>query len=176
MLLPVFLSYPKPFEPHQERLVGGVLASLRERGLEPRTLGVDEYDNEVPLAAVRRLLIESNGILTLALRRHRVEQGATKPESDAERRIDGAWFTSAWPHMETAMGFQLGLPIMVVREKDVLADGVLDPGVVGKFVIPVDASKSAEFLLSRQWRDPLAAWERDVRTVAKNRGMPPKLF
>nr|VFJ88362.1 MAG: hypothetical protein BECKLFY1418A_GA0070994_100411 [Candidatus Kentron sp. LFY] len=39
------------------------------RGLEPRTLGVTDYDMDAPLKAIRRLMLESNGLITIALRR-----------------------------------------------------------------------------------------------------------
>ena len=176
MPIPVFLSYPKPFLDYQDKLLTGICATLSDRGLEPRTLGVNEYDSEVPLAAVRRLLLESNGVLTIALRRYHVERGAAKPTHKEQARIDGVWFTSPWPHVETSMGFQLGLPIMVVREEGVRPEGVLAPSVVGRYVLEVDGTRVDDCLSSRQWRDPLAGWERDVRTVARNRGLPPKLY
>jgi len=37
------------------------------RGLEPRTLGVTDYDMDAPLKAIRRLMLESNGLITIAL-------------------------------------------------------------------------------------------------------------
>jgi hypothetical protein len=42
---------------------------LKNRGFEPRTLGVTDYDMQEPLTAIRRLMLESNGLLTIAFRR-----------------------------------------------------------------------------------------------------------
>jgi len=39
------------------------------RGLEPRTLGVTDYDMDAPLKAIRRLMLESNGLITIAFKR-----------------------------------------------------------------------------------------------------------
>lgn len=176
MSVSVFVSHPQPFTAEQAAFRDALFLTLEDRGLEPRTLGVTEYDNEIPLAAVRRMLLESNGVLALGLRRYYVEKGATKPGHDNSQPLDGAWFTSPWAHLEVAMGFQMGLPIMVLREQGVVVDGIFDPGTVGRFVIEFDSTDAAAFLSAPQFRQPLAAWERDVRTVVKRRGQPPQLY
>ncbi len=56
----VFLSYPKPFSTEQQSFIGELSLYLQSRGLEPRTLGVTDYDMDAPLRAIRRLMLESN--------------------------------------------------------------------------------------------------------------------
>ncbi len=176
MTVGVFVSYPRPFTDQQTSLADAIFSQLRDHGLDPRTLGVTEYDNDAPLAAVRRVMMESCGVIVLGLRRYQVESGSSKPGHVEARSIGGGWFSSAWPHMEAAMGYQLGLPLMVLRETGVLSDGIFDAAVTGRYVIEVDSTRGPQFLASSQWKQPLAHWERDVRTVAKNRGLPPKLY
>ncbi|WP_237748721.1 hypothetical protein [Streptococcus mutans] len=48
----------------------------------PRTLGITDYDMNAPLTAIRRLMIESNGIITIAFRRNLIRDGISKPDSD----------------------------------------------------------------------------------------------
>lgn len=57
----VFLSYPKPYLEKQKQFIEKVVSYLENRGLQPRTLGVTDYDMDAPLIAIRRLLLESNG-------------------------------------------------------------------------------------------------------------------
>ena len=64
----IFLSYPRPYLKRQEEFIGRVIDYLRERQLEPRTLGVTDYDMDAPLTAIRRLMLESNGMVTIAFR------------------------------------------------------------------------------------------------------------
>jgi hypothetical protein len=173
--LPVFLSFPKPGNPEQQALVDGICAALEDRGLVPRTLGVSEYDMEVPLRTVRRMLLESNGLIAIGLRRYQIENGVIRRGQESMALRD-AWFTSPWPHIETAMAYQIGLPIFALRESGVHTDGVFDKGTFDVYIPEVDTSKTAEFLKSQQWRQTVASWERDVRMVAKNRGTPPKLY
>ena len=68
MSISVFLSYPKPCFEKQEQFVMWIRAHLEQRGFNPRTLGVNEYDMDAPLKAIRRLMLESNGLLTIAFR------------------------------------------------------------------------------------------------------------
>jgi hypothetical protein len=49
MKISVFLSYPKPHQAKQKSFVEEIVKYLRGRGFEPRTLGVTDYDMDVPL-------------------------------------------------------------------------------------------------------------------------------
>jgi hypothetical protein len=178
--VPVFLSCPTPFLEQQRLFIAGVTKYLEERGLEPRTLGQTNYDLDTPLRAVRRMLRESNGVLTIALRRHYITTGSSKPSSDMGAKaqdLSGQWFTSAWSQIEPAMAFQLGLPVMVLRESGVLADGILERGILDVYLPEFDVTTPvAEYVRSAQWTDLVSIWERHVRSVAMKKGTPPKLY
>lgn len=137
----IFLSYPKPCRREQQAFVERVSAHLGDRGLAPRTLGVTDYDMDAPLKAIRRLMLESNGLITMAFGRTFVESGVTNHRSDlelVEQPVHDAWLTTPWAHIEPAMDYQLGLPILIFRETGVLADGVLERGVIGTYMPEVN--------------------------------------
>jgi hypothetical protein len=71
----VFLSYPEPCMTGQQNFIDKVCDHLDTLGLAPRTLGVTDYDTNAPLKAIRRLLLESNGLITIAFKRTYVEKG-----------------------------------------------------------------------------------------------------
>src|SRR5690349_4470380 len=100
MGISIFLSYPKPCIKRQQRFIEKLTEFLHKRGLTPRTLGVTDYDMDAPLKAIRRLMLESNGLMTIAFRRTLVEKGAARAGTDlsggSEQRIDGQWLTSPW--------------------------------------------------------------------------------
>ncbi len=52
--------------------------------------------------------------------------------------------STAWPQIETAMAYQIGLPIVVWREKSVRAEGLFEPGVAGLYMPEFDAALPAE--------------------------------
>lgn len=173
----IFLSYPKPFTKSQGEFISKLIEHLRSRGYEPRTLGITDYDMDAPLKAIRRLMLESNGLITIAFRRALIIEGSGKPETDSSYSINGEWLTSPWSHIEPAMAFQIGLPVLILREKGVLEEGVLEKGILGTYMPEFDLDFSpSEYLESTEWNQLVRKWEAQVGSVIESKGNPPKLF
>ncbi|WIY05991.1 hypothetical protein QRX60_19905 [Amycolatopsis mongoliensis] len=177
----VFVSYPKPYTRAQMAFIRGLSASLKGRGFFPRTLGVTDYDTDAPLRAVRRLMFESHGLIAVAFKRIFVESGTGNFRADLSKieefPLRGVWLSTPWVHIEPAMAYQLGLPTLIVREKGVLADGILEKGVTGLYApeFDVDGDPTA-YLKSTEWNQILTRWEYQVRTVIDRKGSPPRLY
>lgn len=181
MGISVFLSYPKPCFGRQKAFVERIYGYLSERGFGPRTLGVTDYDMDAPLTAIRRLMLESNGLLTIAFRRTYVKKGTARLRTDIktlrEEPIDDIWLTTPWAHIEPAMAYQLGLPVLILREKGVLADGILEHGVVGLYMPEFDLDAPVkDYFLTAEWKGIIGKWEGYVRAVVDRKGRPPELF
>lgn len=176
----VFLSYPKPYLRRQENFIKKLSNYLKGRGLVPKTLGVTEYDMDAPLTAIRRLMLESNGLIAVAFRRSFIKEGISKPNSDLkndEKDLSGFWLTSPFCQIEPAMAFQLGLPILVLREKGVIADGVLEHGVLGIYMPEFDLDSDIDgFFKTQEWKQIISKWESYVRKVVEYKGKPPLLY
>ena len=190
-MIPIFLSYPKPFLPDQEFFIKRVDSYLKRRGFDPRTLGVSEYDMEAPLNAIRRMISESHGLLSIALKKtfatgvvRRPGKSSLEPPDynpdgiiDTERKFENIWFTSSWCHIEAAMAHQVGLPILILREKGVFIEGVLEKGAVGLYMPEIDLDNTkSKYFSTKEWKNLIAQWEGYVRSVGKSKGSPPKLF
>lgn len=181
MSISVFLSYPQPYLQKQKDFIHEIREQLNSRGFDTRTLGVTDYDTQAPLVAIRRLMLESNGLLTIAFRRAYIKEGIGKPQTDiddmSEYDISGKWLTSPYCQIEPAMAFQIGLPILVFREKGVIDDGILEKGVVGTYMPEFDLYKPIEdYLKSQQWNQLIGKWEGYVRSVYEKKGLPPRLY
>jgi hypothetical protein len=177
----VFLSYPKPCFGIQREFIERIAKYLDGRGFGPRTLGVTDYDMDAPLTAIRRLMLESNGLLTVAFRRTFVEKGTARLRTDvaglAETKIDGQWLTTPWAHIEPAMAYQLGLPVLILRERGVLEDGILERGVVGLYMPEFDLDQSVDkYFGSPEWNGIIGKWEGYVRAVVERKGAPPRMY
>ncbi|SFW26033.1 hypothetical protein [Nitrosovibrio sp. Nv17] len=173
----VFLSYPKPFRQEQADFVQSVCDHLAGRGLQPRTLGVTDYDMDVPLKAIRRLMLESNGLITIAFRRTLINEGQVKPGTPDAYTIRNQWLTSPYAHIEPAMAFQIGLPVLIIREQGVIADGLLEKGVIGTYMPEFDLSApAASYLASSEWNQIIRKWEGHVASVVDRKGNPPALY
>lgn len=181
MRISVFLSYPKPCFGRQKEFIERIRAYLEGRGFGPRTLGVTDYDMDAPLTAIRRLMLESNGLLTVAFRRTFVEKGTARFRTDvdgmSESSIGGVWLTTPWAHIEPAMAYQLGLPVLILREKGVLDDGMLERGVVGLYMPEFDLDGSLDdYFASAEWNGMIGKWEGYVRAVVDRKSAPPQLY
>lgn len=173
----VFLSYPNAYKQNQIEFIDTLSGYLMDRGYTPRTLGVTDYDMDAPLKSIRRLMSESNGLITVAFRRYYIERGKGKPGSESEFNIDKQWFTSPYSHIEPAMAFQIGLPVLILRERNVIADGILDKGVLGTYMPEFNLDDpSYQYLNSKEFNQLIRKWESQVERVVENRGNPPTLY
>ena len=182
MNISVFMSYSQPYTTEQEKFVHKVRKYLSDNlGLKARTLGITDYDSDAPLTGCRRLMMECNGLITIALRRYHIERGTERTlpfhKPKPLQNISGKYFTSPWAQIETALAFQLGLPIVIFREEGVIQDGVLEKGITGLYLPAFDLSKSIDkYLESGQWKQVINQWSGQVRAVKRNKGEPPRLY
>lgn len=176
----IFLSYPKPYLKRQKEFINKISDYLESRNFMPRTLGITDYDMNAPLTAIRRLMIESNGIITIAFRRNLIRDGISKPDSDLNQKscsLKEKWLTSPYCQIEPAMAFQLGLPILIFREKEVIADGILEIGALGINMPEFDLDDSIDnYFESEEWKQLMKQWESSVMKVVEAKGCPPKLY
>lgn len=182
MTISVFLSYSMPIFPRQQRFIDGLRADLKTRGLEPRTLGVTDYDADSPLVAIRRLLADTNGLLAVAFRRRllapipdELTRTSMRPAYNVAAVND--WCTSPYCHIEAAMAFEHGVPVMSLIESGVVRDGVLQEGVFGSRAAAFDLEHPPKrFLGSTEWHQTFTKWDLRVRTVNDRKGHPTKYF
>ena len=75
------------------------------------------------------------------------------------------------------MAVQIGLPVLILRESGVVADGILEKGVLGTYMPEFDpTTASVDYLQSSEWIQLIRKWEVQVGTVVENKGHPPKLY
>lgn len=181
MRIPVFVSFPSPHTKEQLLFMDQLKKMLIEKDLEPRTLGESDYDLDAPLRAIRRLMMESYGIIGVAFKRTLIKEGIYKANANIEgiipQKIDEKWITSPFCQIEPAMAFQLGLPIMLLREKDVIDDGIFEKGVLGSYLPEFSLDDPINnYLKSEEWKQMFSKWERQVKSVYEKKGEPPKLY
>jgi hypothetical protein len=141
----------------QQAFIDRVGGQLGIRGLEPRTLGVTDHDRDTPLKAIRHLMLASRGLIAIAFRRTYIKQDQ--------------WLTSPWVHIESAMAYQIGLPILILREQGVTAEGLLENGVAGICMPAFDLGGALDcYFTSPEWRDLISRWEVQVRHVSPGAG------
>ena len=181
MKISVFLSYPKPCCGSQEKFIEQLKTFLTNRGFIPRTIGVTDYDMDAPLKTIRRLMLECNGLITIALRRTYIEKGIGKYRTDLKETqeilLADKWLTSPWSQIEAAMAYQIGLPILILKENGIVEEGILEKGILGLYMPEFNLeNNNDDYFKGIEWNDMIGRWEGYVRRVSDQKGNPPALF
>lgn len=179
MDISVFLSHPTPHLNNQKMFLERIEAYIARQGLKTCTMGTSNYDMDAPLAGIRRLMVGCCGLLAVAFKRAHAETltnraGADLPET-SESSLKDIWLTSPFVQIEPAMAYQLGLPILVLKEQGVLAEGILERGVTGLYCPEFNCSEETPFELSAS-KSVVDQWIGRVRNAYDIRGIPPKLY
>lgn len=169
----IFLSFPRPVDDKQTEFITNVQTYLRSIELEPRTLGVTDYDYSVPLQTIRSLMFECNGLLNISFKRYKIDHGKNLSN---QREIQDEWFTSPYSQIEPAMAFQMGLPILIIKEKGVIADGMLELGAMSNFIPVFDLDSNKNFFETEEAHAVIDSWKVDVGEVYKKKGIPKRLY
>ena len=160
MSTPIFLSHPRPITNIQSGFIKELSHKLIITGFGPLTLGENSYNIEAPLKGIIDLMDETYGLMTVALKRTRIDKGVYSPETKDTKPISDKWLTSPYCQIETAIGYKLDLPVLILRDKDVLEEGVLAKGVTDDYISTNDLSESYDdYLNSREFEDLLKEWE-----------------
>lgn len=78
--------------------------------------------------------------------------------------------TSPYSHIEPAMAFQLGLPILIFRENNVLDDGILEKGVLWIYMPVFNLENNIdEYLTSQEFIQLLDQWSLKVHEQYKTK-------
>jgi hypothetical protein len=131
----VFLSHARARTLEQDNLVLLLVSFLESHGFEASSFEITKHDVVSPFTGIQSAISAASGIVCVALRRTFIERGTRnfKPnlQGVTPERLDGQWLTSSWLQVETSIAFQMGLPVLILREAGVIADGVLEPDIIG---------------------------------------------
>ncbi len=129
---PVLRAYLSVGTPHKE-VQADFLAFLRNyfrlKGVILETVGTTSYSSRKPLIPIKLKLGSVSGCVVLATERFVGTDGFFRKESPKEERVPEICMTTAWTHIEAAMAYQLELPLLILREKNVRSEGMIDPSV-----------------------------------------------
>jgi hypothetical protein len=157
----VFLSVGVPHLLSQELFLRRFEASLRARGLAPWTLGRGEYDYRNPMRAIREAMLSCRGAAIIGLGRRFSPVSIDRFGSPRAERKKGTWTATPWNQLEAGMAYQLGLPLLILKDRAIIAEGILDQAISGFLVFEFDLEAEAKGL-SQQLRATIARWSHDV--------------
>lgn len=123
----VFISVGNGLSASQEQLVAVIEALLRDHQRPGLTLGRNAHSDGDPLTAVRALIMDAAGVLVVAFARLRIDAGIEYPNTPHAAQIAPRQTCTVWNQLEAAMAFQAGKPLLVLADKRLHREGILDP-------------------------------------------------
>ncbi len=128
MTIDVFISVGRTATPEQEAFVSAVEAYLQENGLNPRALGRSDFSSLQPLKFIEQVMNECSGTVVLAFERIHVVEGVELDGSEDEKPLVNAKVPTVWNQIEAAMAYVLKQPLLVIVEKGLRNEGLLEFG------------------------------------------------
>lgn len=157
----MFVSRPTKTTTDQAAFCAALDDRLQRADLESKTVGVNQFGNEAPLLTVRRLMESCHGAIVLGLAQLSVTSGVSKPGTEDEQRVRSIRLPTPWNQLEAGIAFALDLPLLIVHEVNVAADGIFDPQIGDRFVHKTDLSST--WLDSDEFTQPFEEWLAEVR-------------
>jgi len=155
----IFVSVGSTSSDQQEAFVCAIEARLRAEGLVPHTVGRNTFSADAPLKAVSELMNQCAGAVVIALERSYFPSGFDKPGGPKQTPLTEVRLPTPWNQIEAAMAYSRGLPLLVIVESGLRAEGLLERGY-DWFVEEVAAQ--AQALNTVEFSGILANWKQKV--------------
>jgi hypothetical protein len=156
-MINVFISHPTPHNKYQEEFLSLIECELKKHDLNPTNLGKNNWDFRSPLKPIKELMATCKAAIIIGMVRHHSYIGYEKEFTEDSKELIHKYTTTPWVQIEAGMAYQAGLPLLILKEKKVFAEGILDPQLSDYFVFEFEAEKQAE-KLSHALEEIILSW------------------
>ena len=163
--LHVFVSVGGTANEKQEAFVRAIEQRLQSEGLIPHTVGRNTFDSDSPLKTVMNSMDTCSGVVVIALVRLYFPTGVEKRGGICETSLGETKIPTCWNQVEAAMAYCKGLPLLVMVERGIRSEGLLERGY-DWYLQWIDPDPSA--LLTAEFNGVLAGWK---QKVSKNKSV-----
>jgi hypothetical protein len=162
-MIDVFISHPSPFNTTQKDFLALIEESLNSHGLNPVNLGKNSWDFRSPLKPIKEIMSRCKAAIIIGLERDHCYIGYEKESSEDEKEYVHKFRSSSWIQIEAGMAYQTGLPLLILKEKKLYPDGILDPLNSDYFVFEFELEKIKE-TLSKELEEIILSWVNHIKT------------
>lgn len=127
MTTKVFISKGSAASPEQRVFVDAVLDMLKTVGIYPRIMNENEWSYEQPLKAINKIIKECDGAVVIAFTRTQFKKGI-EIKKDSYNQLSDIRLPTPWNHIEAAMAYSYGLPLLVIAENGLKPEGLIEDG------------------------------------------------
>lgn len=163
-----FLSIGKPHNSTQKNYRDSLVEYLNSKNIIVETLGESFYSNQSPLIPIQQKMEEVHGAIILAMERFHSKGGIYREGSGKQKSVKDQYFTTVWTQIEGAMAYQLKLPLLILKDKNVFAEGMFDPQIHEWRVTTINSSDSGEVSRS-PLKEQIDIWIKDVQAYYESK-------
>ncbi len=139
-----FLSVGDPYNDLQRKYLKALVKYLGTRGIKAETLGQTFWSIRNPLKPIQQKMQLVHGSVILAMERYHSKEGIYKENSDQEKLVGDQYFATVWTQLEAAMAYQLELPLLILKEEKLVAEGMFDPGIHEWMIVRINSKDPGE--------------------------------
>ena len=169
----IFVSVGATATAEQESFVRLIEDRLRSESLTPKTVGRNTFSADAPLKAITELMERCAGIVVIALERSYFPAGLDKRGGPRQATLADTRLPTAWNQIEAAMAYTKHLPLLVIVEAGLKAEGLLESGYdwyVQTLPLEATALGSNEFNgVLADWKDKVLAMGTPLAAPANSR-------
>lgn len=141
----VFISHPTPYNKHQENFLSLLANLLQEHGLCPVNLGQNDWNFKSPLKPISEIMNTCKAAIIIGLERSHSYIGYEKEYSKNSKELIHKYTTSPWIQIEAGMAYHANLPLLILKEKKLFPEGILDPNIGEYYVFEFEIGKVCIF-------------------------------
>ncbi|PDZ06085.1 hypothetical protein CON03_10060 [Bacillus cereus] len=162
--VPIFLSTVNTLNQLQQQFLDRLIFELEQALLFPRTIPRSDQYPESPLTSIRRMILSSYGLVAIDFQRFFVQGvktnvGPFSPDTPF-------WEGTPFSQIEPAMGYQYGIPLLLIRERGTDVNrGIWQIGNAPFLILDWNSETQSidSFFTSVSWRQFFANWTAHVR-------------
>lgn len=156
-MIPVFLSVGNPHRLDQIQFLSKIQAFMANKKIELINLTSQKYSDEKPYEQIRELMKKCNAALIVGWERYHAYTLFERERSKEEKLFQGKLLPTSWNHIEGSMAMVLDLPTIILREANLMADGIFDDSSSKQKIYSFNLSKESQGL-SEELKNILDGW------------------
>ncbi len=137
----VFISHPTPYNKEQAKFLALIELELKKHELNPTNLGKNNWNFRSPLKPIKEIMDTCVAAIVIGLERHHSYIGYEKEHSENSKELIHKYSSSPWIQIEAGMAYQADLPILILKDRKVYSEGILDPQISDSFVFEFELEK-----------------------------------
>jgi hypothetical protein len=162
----IFISMGSPYNDEYLQFRDALEEFLRNHcKADPRIIDKNEYPSGNPLDKIREVMRTCHGVIVVAYERKYIERGTEKRGSERAIQLSKQSYTTPWNHIESAMAYTLDLPIYIICQNGLVAEGLIETKM-DWYVLNSEISKS--IFTKTQTVESIKSWV-EARVLSRSR-------